>query len=70
MSRVKKINDFTESCPNQLFNMCKVRDKSLRDCALPRCCTICPDVNNCNFICSPLMEELEGEDANAKKEQK
>ncbi len=46
----------TNECENFFHNMCKVRDKSLRDCVLPRCCAICPENDDCKGLCTPLKK--------------
>ena len=45
-------------CENHMYLMCKIRTKELRNCALPRCCAICPEVRYCEGVCIILDEKF------------
>lgn len=63
MVETNNIHDYIEkNCENFLFNMCKVRNKSHRNCVLPRCCAICPELLYCEGKCVFIKDLIKKED--------
>jgi hypothetical protein len=59
MGKLEDILEYSESnCDKQMFHMCKVRTKELRNCAMSKCCGYCNKVMECNGVCKILVDKF------------
>jgi hypothetical protein len=58
MGILSVIEDKMKECSNQLFNMCKIRTKEERDCAMSKCCGICNKILECKGRCNFLKNNI------------
>ena len=62
MASIIEYNEWAKTCENYMYNMCKIRTKELRNCVMPRCCSVCNKLDTCIGVCIPMkkiFKELE-----------